>query len=217
MWTWFGLFGAWNIIWGVGFQIIFAYGLVFYVESHFYFSYVVYVFKFYVFSLMINEMRSKLNLFIEVKIWIFFHCLHVIFMPCNFSASWWYKLNVLKALNIKWCSPHYVCIMWKEMIEIINEPKKERCITFLNVFPMFWNFWLQNYFDMCFDNLVTCITSLLYSACFMISTHLYLYKNVFNDMSIHLSKEKKITKHLQPTYLWNYLTKMKQKIKSFEM
>jgi hypothetical protein len=29
-------------------------------------------------------------------------------------------------------------------------------------------------------------------------------------------REKKKPKHLQPTYLWNYCTKMKQKIKSFE-
>jgi hypothetical protein len=39
MWTWFGLLGAWDIIYGVGSQITFACGLVFFnVESHFYFS-----------------------------------------------------------------------------------------------------------------------------------------------------------------------------------
>jgi hypothetical protein len=48
----------------------------------------------------------------------------------------------------------------------------------------------------------------------MISTHLYLYNNVFNDMNIHLSKEK--PKQLKPTYLWDHLIKMKQKMKSFE-
>jgi hypothetical protein len=69
----------------------------------------------------------------------------------------------------------------------------ERCTIFLNVYSMFWNFCLQNYFDMCFDNLIKYITSLFYSACFMISTHLYLYKNVFNDISIHLLKENKRT------------------------
>jgi hypothetical protein len=58
---------------------------------------------------------------------------------------------------------------------------------------MFLKFWLQNYFDMCFDNLIKYITSLLSNVCSMILTHLYLYKNVFNDMNIHLSKEKKKT------------------------
>jgi hypothetical protein len=104
-----------------------------------------------------------------------------------------YDLHLLKVLNTKWCSFHYVCIMWNETIEQINGPKKEKYIIIFNVFPMFLNFWLQNYFDiLCFDNLIKCITSLLYSACSMISTHLYLYKNVFNGISIHLSKEKKI-------------------------
>jgi hypothetical protein len=128
-----------------------------------------------------------------------------------------YDLHLLKVLNTKWCSPHYACIMWKETIERINGPKKWRCIIFLDVFPMFFKFWLQNYFDMWFDNLIKYITSLLYSVCSMILTHLYLYKNVFNDMNIHLSKErKKKPKHLKPTYLWNYLTKMKQTIKLFQ-
>ncbi len=46
--------------------------------------------------------------------------------------------------------------MSNETIEQINAPKKERCIIFLNVFPMFLKFWLQNYFDiLCFDNLIT--------------------------------------------------------------
>jgi hypothetical protein len=102
-------------------------------------------------------------------------------------------LYLLKVLNTKWCSLHYVCIMWKETIEIINGPKNERCIIFLNIFLMFLKFWLQNCFDMCFDNLIKHITSLLYGACSMISNHLYLYNNVFNDMSIHFSKEEKKT------------------------
>ncbi len=78
----------------------------------------------------------------------------------------------------------------KKQLKELNGQKKERCTIFFNVFPLFLKFWLQNYFDMCFDNLMKCITSLLYNACSMIS-HLYLYKNVFNDMSIHVSKEKK--------------------------
>jgi hypothetical protein len=81
----------------------------------------------------------------------------------------------------------------EKTIERTNGPKKERCIIFLNVFVMFLKFWSQNYFDMCFDNLIKCITSLLYSACSMISTHLYLYQNAFNDMGIHLQKREKKT------------------------
>jgi hypothetical protein len=75
----------------------------------------------------------------------------------------------------------------KRTIERINEQKKEICIIFLNVFPMFLKLWLQNYFDMRFDNWIKCITSFLYSACSMISTHLYLYQ--------------KKPKHLKPKYL----------------
>jgi hypothetical protein len=76
------------------------------------------------------------------------------------------------------------------MIKRINGPKKERSIIFFNAFLIFKNFG-QNYFEMCFDNLIKCITSHLYNACYMISTHLCLYKNVFNDMNIHFLKEKK--------------------------
>ncbi len=113
-------------------------------------------------------------------------------------------LHLLKVLNTKWCSPHYVCIMWKETIEIINGPKKGKMYYFPHIFLMFLKFWLQICFDMCFGHLIKLITSLLYGACSMISNHLYLYNNVFNDMSIHFSKEKKKPKHLKPAYLWNY-------------
>jgi len=69
---------------------------------------------------------------------------------------------------------------------------------FLQGFSYVLKFWLQNYFDMCFEILIKCITSLLYGACSIISTHLYL----FNDMSIYLPKEKKKKpKHLKPIYL----------------
>jgi hypothetical protein len=44
----------------------------------------------------------------------------------------------------------------------------------------------------------------------MISTHLYLYKCVLSNIGISFQKEGK------PTYLSNYLNKMKQKIKQFE-
>ncbi len=68
----------------------------------------------------------------------------------------------------------------------------------LPIFSYLKNFWLQNYFDMCFDNLIKYITSLLCSACSMILIHLYIYNNVFNDTSIHLSKEEeKNPKHFK--------------------
>jgi hypothetical protein len=40
-------------------------------------------------------------------------------------------LHLLKMLNIKLCSPHYMCIMWKETIERINGPKKKIVLFFL--------------------------------------------------------------------------------------
>ncbi len=49
------------------------------------------------------------------------------------------------------------------------------------------------------------------------STHLHLYKHVLNDMGVHLSKENKKSKHLKPTYLSNYLNKMKQKINNLNI
>jgi hypothetical protein len=61
--------------------------------------------------------------------------MHNLFVLCH-------DLHSLKVLHTKWCSPHYVCIMSKEMIERINAPKKERNIIFFNVFPMFFLFWL---------------------------------------------------------------------------
>ncbi len=50
----------------------------------------------------------------------------------------------------------------------------------------------------------------------MISIHLHFYKHVLNDMGVHLSNKKREPKHLKPTYLSNYLNKMKQKIKQFK-
>jgi len=59
-----------------------------------------------------------------------------------------HDLRSFKVLHIEWCSPHCVCVMWKEMIERINAPKKELNIIFLNVFPMFF-FILTNFFFIC--------------------------------------------------------------------
>jgi hypothetical protein len=64
----------------------------------------------------------------------------------------------------------------------------------LNVFPIYFSFWLKHYFDMCFDHLIKfnmCITSLLNNMNHMISTHLYLYMNVLSDIGICLSNPKK--------------------------
>jgi hypothetical protein len=44
----------------------------------------------------------------------------------------------------------------------------------------------------------------------MITNHLCIYKHVLNEKCIYLSKEKKTHKDLKPTYLTNYLNKMKQ-------
>jgi hypothetical protein len=110
-------------------------------------------------------------------------------------------LHLLKVLNTKWCSPHYVCIMWKELLkELMNQKRKDVLFSSM-LFLCFKNFGYKIIMT-CYDNWIKCIISLLYNACSMISTHLYLYK--------------KTPKHLKPTYLWNYLTKMKPKIKSFE-
>jgi hypothetical protein len=47
-------------------------------------------------------------------------------------------LHLLKMLNTKLCSPHYVCIMWKETIERINGPQKKTNVLFsFMFFPCF--------------------------------------------------------------------------------
>jgi hypothetical protein len=81
----------------------------------------------------------------------------------------------------------------KKQLKELMDQKSEDVLFSSMFFPMFLKFWLQSYFDMWFDNLIKYITSLLYNEYSMILTHLYLYKNVFSDMNIHLSKEKKIT------------------------
>jgi len=60
-------------------------------------------------------------------------------------------LHSFKVLHNKWCSFHYVCMMWKEMTEKISGLEKEKCIIFFNVLLKFF-FGINNYFDMCFDN-----------------------------------------------------------------
>jgi hypothetical protein len=45
----------------------------------------------------------------------------------------------------------------------------------------------------------------------MILTHMYSYKHVLSDMSIFFQKRKKKPKHLEPTYLSNYLNKTGKK------
>jgi hypothetical protein len=48
----------------------------------------------------------------------------------------------------------------------------------------------------------------------MIINHLDLYKHVLSDIGIYLLKNKiNFPKRLKPTYLLNYLNKMKQMIK----
>ncbi len=49
----------------------------------------------------------------------------------------------------------------------------------------------------------------------MITNYLYLYKHILNDMGIFFQKRKEKPKHLNFTYLLNYLNK-KQKIRQLE-
>ncbi len=107
---------------------------------------------------------------------------------------------------------HYV----KEMIEKINGSKNEKCIIFLIFFLVFLRFWLQNYFDMYFGNLIICITSLLYRHALLYQP-IYTFTRLFSMTWIFIfQKREKKSKHLKPTYLRKYSTKIKQKIKSFK-
>jgi hypothetical protein len=67
-------------------------------------------------------------------------------------------------------------------------------ILFPKYYFLYICFCSKKYFDTCFDNLriflVFCITS-LYSTSYMVLTHLYLHKHVFNNMDIYLSNIKK--------------------------
>ncbi len=123
-------------------------------------------------------------------------------------------LYSFKLLHNKWCSSHYWCIPWKRND---SEPKKEGYNILLNVLLVYFSFWLKNYFDMCFDNLIKIYVSHnhYYNTSHMIINHLYLYKHVLNVKTIYFQKRKKL-KHLKYMYLSNDLNKMKQKIKHLE-
>ncbi len=69
--------------------------------------------------------------------------MYIFFLLCH-------DLDSFKVLHTKWCSPYYVCIMWKEMIEIINAPKKEQNIIFFNILVVFF-FLLLLFFNLCFE------------------------------------------------------------------
>jgi len=82
------------------------------------------------------------------------------------------------------------------MVEKISEQKNYGYIISLYIYIytyLFIYFCSKTYFDTCFDNLrvffVFCITS-LYNTSYMVLTHLYFHKHVFNDMDIYLSKKK---------------------------
>ncbi len=110
-----------------------------------------------------------------------FLMMHNCFVVCQNLPS--IRIKVFTSIHVH---PQKILI-----IVLGYKTKKGKMYHFFQCFFLKKKFWLQNYFDMCFDHLIKCITSLLYSACSMISTHLYLYKNVFNGMNIHFSKEKK--------------------------
>jgi hypothetical protein len=89
----------------------------------------------------------------------------------------------LQSLKINgWCSFHYVRIIWNEAIE-----KNKDVILFFNVI----------HFDVfCLFDEVWCITLVLYNTSHMTLTHLYFYKNVWNDMGIYFSKGKRKNLHI---------------------
>jgi hypothetical protein len=91
-----------------------------------------------------------------------------------------------------------MCALYEKKIkkELMNQKMKD--VLFSSMFFLCFKNYGYIIILMCFDNLIKCIRSLLYSVGFMISTHVYLYNNFFNDVSIHLSKEKK-PKHLKLT------------------
>jgi hypothetical protein len=69
-----------------------------------------------------------------LKLFFLFHC----------------DLHLFKMLNIKQCSPHYVCIMWKEWLkELMNQKRKDaffpQCFSYvlkILVTKLFWYvFW----------------------------------------------------------------------------
>jgi hypothetical protein len=123
-------------------------------------------------------------------------------------------LHSFKMLHNKWCSPHYVCIMWKETItKLVNQKMKD--VYFPQHFSYVVSILAKNLFWYVFWSFdeVLCITSLSYNTSHMISTHLYLYKHILSDIQYIFQKMGKWLKHLKCTYLSNYLNKMKKKIK----
>jgi hypothetical protein len=75
---------------------------------------------------------------------------------CTYCSMFHCCLHSFRVLHNKSCSSHYMCIIWKELIERICEPKKEKCTILLNILLMFFYFFflVKFYFDMCFDNLI---------------------------------------------------------------
>jgi hypothetical protein len=106
-----------------------------------------------------HKIRLKVDCIIKDIIILFLSCKLSYFMKhfcCDFLKFWaciyifllHCSLHSFKVLHNKWCPSHYVCIMWKQMNEIISELKKLKMHYFLCIF------YLKTYFDMCFDNLI---------------------------------------------------------------
>jgi hypothetical protein len=53
-----------------------------------------------------------------------FLCLSMCIFFSSFTVS--PDLHPFEVLYNKWCSSHYVCIVWNKMIKKISEPKKKR-------------------------------------------------------------------------------------------
>jgi len=71
-----------------------------------------------------------------------------------------YGLHSLQVLHNKWCSPYYMCIMWKETIERTNQPIEERWTILLNVIVYFY--WIKLFLLYIHDQLNWWYSSLVF-------------------------------------------------------
>ncbi len=67
--------------------------------------------------------RKVISTFHVIDIWTWNE-----FSGMNIFFLLHYDLHLLKVLNTKWCSPHYACIMWKEQLKELMDPKKKKLL-----------------------------------------------------------------------------------------
>jgi len=115
----------------------------------------------------------------------------------------------------KWCSPHYVWIMWKELIERISGLQKEVCIILFNVLYIYiyrynFDFFTKMYFD---HLLKFCVSYCYYIAQAIHDSNPFIpLQTCFKLHGYSSFKKKKKPKYLKCRYLANYFKKMKQNI-----